>query len=68
MRRTMAARYCDLSVKDFEREVISGRLPLPIVLGDEERWPKARLDEALERLAGKEADWRAGAGLPSKAG
>lgn len=65
MKRGLAARYCDLSVAEFEREIVEGRLPLPVKLGNSEHWSKARLDEALDRIAGASAnDWRAKLGLP----
>jgi predicted DNA-binding transcriptional regulator AlpA len=59
MRRPTAAAYCDMKVPDFEREVASGRLPTPVFLGGEERWSRAQLDGALERLTGDNVpDWR----------
>lgn len=67
MRRTLAARYCDLSAAEFEREVNEGRLPLPIVLGGSERWSRRKLDEALELLDGGADDWRAKLGLNNAA-
>lgn len=67
MRRTLAARYCDLSAAEFEREVNEGRLPLPIVLGGSERWSRRKLDEALELLDGGADDWRSKLGLNNAA-
>jgi hypothetical protein len=64
MRRALAARYCDLTVAEFEREIVAGRLPLPVMLGSNEHWSKVRMDEALERLSGSSNDWRAKMGLP----
>lgn len=58
MRRSLAARYCDLSVAEFEREVNEGRLPLPVKLGNSEHWSRRKLDEALEALHSGEVDWR----------
>jgi len=64
MRRPDAARYCGLSVAEFEREIIDGRLPEPFKLGNSEHWYKAKLDAALAKLAGEEqADWRKEAGI-----
>ncbi len=63
MRRALAARYCDLTVAEFEREVVAGRLPMPVRLGNNEHWSKARMDEALERISGAAQDWRAQLGL-----
>lgn len=61
MRRPTAAAYCDMKVVDFEREVVAARLPCPVMFGGEERWSRAQLDEALDRLVGDgpRADWRA---------
>jgi hypothetical protein len=63
MKRGLAARYCDLSVAEFEREVVAGRLPMPVTLGNSEHWPKSRIDEALERISGSASDWRTQLGL-----
>jgi hypothetical protein len=64
MRRSLAASYCDLTVAEFEREVVEGRLPMPVMLGKAEHWSQARLDEALERLdAGNANDWQQKLGL-----
>lgn len=63
MKRTSAARYCELSVPEFEREVADGRLPLPVILGKHEHWSRSRLDQALEQLHGGADDWRAKAGI-----
>jgi len=64
MKRPLAARYCDLSIAEFEREVMAGRLPSPVVLGDREHWSRAQLDKALAVLTGEEqADWRKGSPL-----
>lgn len=59
MLRATAARYCDMTVAEFEREVVAQRLPMPVKLGGAERWHRRTLDEALERLAGAAVpDWR----------
>lgn len=58
MRRITAARYCDLTAAEFEREVASGRLPAPIRLGNSEHWDRQALDEELNRLTGHARDWR----------
>lgn len=64
MRRTLAARYCDLTVAEFEREIAEGRLPCPIKLGNDEHWSKVTLDKALAILTGEaETDWRSGSPL-----
>lgn len=59
MLRPRAAHYCDLTLAGFEREVVAGRLPQPVMLGGQEHWSRAALDESLERIAGEAAgDWR----------
>jgi predicted DNA-binding transcriptional regulator AlpA len=64
MRRSLAARYCDLSAAEFEREISEGRLPMPVKLGNSEHWSKPALDRALEQLAGgADNDWRTKLGL-----
>lgn len=64
MRRSLAARYCDLSVAEFEREVMAGNLPQPVKLGNEEHWSKAQLDHSLAVLTGEaQKDWRIGSPL-----
>jgi predicted DNA-binding transcriptional regulator AlpA len=57
--RQNAAAYVDLSIAEFEREVASGTLPLPVKLGNREHWSRVAIDEAVERLAGERVDdWR----------
>lgn len=69
MRRPTAAAYCDMTGKDFEREVTAGRLPMPVCLGGEDRWDRAQLDASLERLTGSASpDWRAEQPLYSAGG
>lgn len=36
LKRKTAAQYCDLSEAAFEREVVAGRLPAPVMLGGRE--------------------------------
>lgn len=67
MTRGRAAHYCDLSEAAFEKEVATGRLPMPVKLGGRDHWSRVALDEWLERLAGeREEDWRAGSNLYGK--
>lgn len=64
MRRALAARYCDLTVAEFEREIVDGRIPTPIKLGNDEHWSKVSLDKALAILSGEaNSDWRSGSPL-----
>ena len=67
MRRSTAALYCDLTVTDFEREVVAGRLPQPVDFGGAEHWSRVQVDEHLDRLTGdKLPDWRARAKIYQK--
>jgi hypothetical protein len=48
-------------VPEFEREVAAGRLSAPVVLGGDESWSRAQLDEDLARILGRAPaidDWR----------
>jgi hypothetical protein len=56
MKCATAARYCDLSEPEFEREVAAGRLPAPFVVGRRQHWSKAQLDKALLIMAGEVLD------------
>lgn len=59
MKRGTAAMYCDLSQAEFEREVHSGRLPMPVKLGNSEHWSRTDIDEHLSRLTKRSApSWR----------
>lgn len=60
MKRKTAAEYCDLSESSFEREVMAGRLPCAVKLGERDHWDKRALDKALDILAGNadEPDYR----------
>ena len=55
LKRAKAAAYCDLSEAAFEREIIAGTLPAPVMLGGREHWCKNALDSALDRITGAEA-------------
>ncbi len=64
MLRGTAARYCDMTASEFESEVVAQRLPMPVQLGNRERWNRRALDEALDRLSGAVVpDWRATSNL-----
>jgi hypothetical protein len=59
MQRTTAANYCDMTPAEFERAVVGGSLPDPIMRNGGERWHRRSLDEAFERMAGNaEPAWR----------
>jgi predicted DNA-binding transcriptional regulator AlpA len=59
MKRKTAAEYVDMSESAFEREVMAGRLPCPIMLGGREHWCQLALDRALAQLTGSDElpDW-----------
>lgn len=57
MKRATAARYCDLTATEFEREVAAGNLPMPIRLGSSEHWDRLAIDEELSRLGGRTKSW-----------
>jgi predicted DNA-binding transcriptional regulator AlpA len=66
MRKTTAARYLELSVSEFDREVAAGRLPASFMLGRGEHWLKRAIDEALASMREDASpDWRMKLGLPS---
>lgn len=58
MLRKTAAAYCELSEAAFEREVASGALPMPVLLGGKPHWHREQIDQHLADLAGA-GDWRA---------
>lgn len=63
MTRARAAHYCDLSEAEFQREVDSGMLPGPVMLGKKPHWSRKELDAHLDKLEGGAGDWRAGSNL-----
>lgn len=54
MKRKTAAEYLDMSEAAFEREVIAGRLPAPVVIGGRDHWSKQAVDRALAAIAGED--------------
>jgi hypothetical protein len=48
---------------EFEREIADGRLPMPVKLGNHEHWSRAKLDAALDTLAGTGEQWFKGSPL-----
>lgn len=65
MKRATACAYLDLSAAEMEREIASGRLPHPVMLGNGLHWSRAEIDTYLERLTGEspDDDWRKGTKL-----
>jgi len=62
MLRKTAAAYLDLSEAAFEREVSSGTLPMPVILGNKPHWHREQIDAMLADLSGA-GDWRATSNL-----
>lgn len=56
MKRKTAAEYCDLSESAFEREVLAGKLPCAVKLGERDHWDRKALDKALDALMGNDAE------------
>src|SRR3546814_2739719 len=52
MTRQLAADYCCLSIAQFEREIVSGRLHAPVNIGGAAHWHQPTLDRDLEQIAG----------------
>lgn len=52
MKRKTAAEYCDLSESAFTREVLAGKLPCAVKLGQREHWDRLALDAAITQLSG----------------
>lgn len=59
LKRATAAAYLDISVAEFEREIMGGRIPSPVSLGNGPHWSRVELDAYMDRLSGGPADdWR----------
>lgn len=58
MKLKTAAAYCELSQPAFMREVASGRLPPPVLLGGGDRWDLKAIDKALDEISGGVGHWR----------
>ena len=58
MKKSTAALYVDMSVAAFEREVIAGRMPQPILIGGKDHWDRRAIENALDALSGRVKDWR----------
>lgn len=60
MKRATVCAYLEISAAEFEREIASGRLPQPVLLGNGERWSLAEIDAYMVRLSGETDgdDWR----------
>jgi hypothetical protein len=47
-----AAEYCDMTPAAFEREVMAGRFPAAVTVGQREHWDRQALDRAIDNLVG----------------
>jgi len=65
LRRDLAAVALDMSLPQFERAVVEGSLPMPIIIAGEERWSLVAIEAAIGKLTGDPStDWeRAQPGL-----
>jgi predicted DNA-binding transcriptional regulator AlpA len=65
LKKASVCAYLEISAAELEREIISGRLPHPVMLGNGLHWSRADIDAHLERLTGETGgdDWRAGTKL-----
>lgn len=58
MQRRTAEAYCSLTSAKFEAAMLAKEIPYPIMVGGQERWSRAQMDEYLERLTGGgDNDW-----------
>lgn len=59
MRKVTLARYLDITPSEVEKEVVAGRLPMPVKMGSADHWSRAAVDSMIERIAGESLDdWR----------
>lgn len=56
MKRETAAKYCDMSVNSFLKEIAAGRLPAGVQFGGLLHWHRNALDKALALIAGEADD------------
>ena len=67
MKKATAAQYVDMSVAAFEREVLAGRLPQPVLIGGKDHWDRRAIESALDALTGGVKDWRSRSPLEGNA-
>lgn len=58
MSRELAAQYCSLNVRDFEKAVALGELPPPFRISGQDRWNREALEIALGCVNDAKDDWR----------
>jgi hypothetical protein len=67
MRKSTAARYCDMTVVAFEKSVAVGEIPMPIRINGEERWSRREIDARAARSENLGIhDWREDSPLYAK--
>lgn len=52
LKRTSVCAYLELSVAELEREIVAGRLPHPVMLGNSLHWSQVEIDAYIERMTG----------------
>lgn len=59
MSKATLARYLDITPTELEREVMQGRLPMPVKVGSRDHWSRSAVDASVEALTGERLDdWR----------
>ncbi len=59
MTKTTLALYLDITPSEVEKEVVAGRLPMPVRVGSRDHWSRTAVDASVEQIAGERiADWR----------
>jgi hypothetical protein len=59
MKKATLALYLDITPAEVEKEVIAGRLPMPVRVGSGDHWSRTAVDSMVETLTGERvADWR----------
>ncbi|GLT02275.1 hypothetical protein GCM10007897_36810 [Sphingobium jiangsuense] len=59
MSKATLARYLDITPTELEREVMQGRLPMPVKVGSRDHWSRSAVDASVETLTGERLDdWR----------
>ena len=51
MRKQTLLEYLEIGEASLDREIIAGRLPSAVMIGNRQHWHRDAVDKALERLA-----------------
>lgn len=61
MTKTTLAMYLDITPAEVEKEVVAGRLPMPVRIGSRDHWSRTAVDASVDHISGERVnDWRAG--------